>query len=67
MIRKLNAMMADVDAAGCGDRFRVYVLSDTSLPDILFAEAPPRPTGRRANVRRILGIGLGAVVPVADP
>lgn len=39
VVRNLNAMMADIDAAGCADRFQVYVLSDTSLPDIESAEA----------------------------
>lgn len=39
VVRNLNAMMADIEAAGCADRFHVYVLSDTSLPDVLSAEA----------------------------
>jgi membrane glycosyltransferase len=39
VVRNLDAMMADIDAAGCASRFHVYVLSDTSLPDILSAEA----------------------------
>ena len=39
VVRNLDAMMADIEAAGCADRFHVYVLSDTSLPDILAAEA----------------------------
>ena len=38
-IRNLGAMMADIEAAGCADRFHVYVLSDTSQPDIAFSEA----------------------------
>lgn len=38
-IRNLGAMMADIEAAGCADRFHVYVLSDTSLPDIASVEA----------------------------
>lgn len=39
VVRNLDAMMADIHAAGCADRFHVYVLSDTSLPDILSGEA----------------------------
>lgn len=38
-MRNLAAMMADIEAAGCADRFHVYVLSDTSMPDIASAEA----------------------------
>jgi membrane glycosyltransferase len=38
-IRNLGAMMADIEAAGCADRFHVYVLSDTSEPEIAAAEA----------------------------
>jgi membrane glycosyltransferase len=38
-IRNLGAMMADIEAAGCADRFHVYVLSDTSMPEIASAEA----------------------------
>lgn len=30
MIRNLEPMLAGLDAAGCGDRFNLYVLSDTS-------------------------------------
>ena len=39
VVRNLDAMMADIDGAGYADRFHVYVLSDTSLPDLLSAEA----------------------------
>ena len=38
-IRNLEAMMADIEAAGCADLFHVYVLSDTGLADIASAEA----------------------------
>jgi membrane glycosyltransferase len=38
-IRNLGAMMADIEAAGCADRFHVYVLSDTSQADIASDEA----------------------------
>ncbi len=38
-IRNLGAMMADIEAAGCADRFHVYVLSDTSQADIASVEA----------------------------
>ena len=30
MIRNLEPMLAGLDAAGCGERFHLYVLSDTS-------------------------------------
>jgi membrane glycosyltransferase len=33
-IRNLEPMLAGVDAAGCGERFHLYVLSDTSDADI---------------------------------
>ncbi|MDB5631173.1 MAG: glucosyltransferase MdoH, partial [Tardiphaga sp.] len=34
MIRNLEPMLAGLDAAGCGERFHLYVLSDTSDADI---------------------------------
>ena len=34
MIRNLEPMLAGLDAAGCGERFELYVLSDTSDADI---------------------------------
>jgi membrane glycosyltransferase len=34
MIRNLEPMLAGLDAAGCGGRFHLYVLSDTSDADI---------------------------------
>jgi membrane glycosyltransferase len=34
MIRNVEAMLAGLDAAGCGARFHLYVLSDTSNPEI---------------------------------
>jgi membrane glycosyltransferase len=34
MIRNLEPMLAGLDAAGCGERFHLYVLSDTSDTDI---------------------------------
>jgi membrane glycosyltransferase len=39
VVRNLDAMMADITAAGCADRFHVYVLSDSDLPGLLSAEA----------------------------
>ena len=36
--RNLDAMMADIDAAGWAARFHVYILSDTSRPDVAAAE-----------------------------
>ena len=33
MIRNLESMLAGLDAAGCGERFHLYVLSDTSDAD----------------------------------
>jgi membrane glycosyltransferase len=34
MIRNLEPMLAGLDIAGCGERFNLYVLSDTSDPNI---------------------------------
>ena len=34
MIRNLEPMLAGLDAAGCGARFHLYVLSDTSDAEI---------------------------------
>jgi membrane glycosyltransferase len=34
MIRNLEPMLADLDIAGCGERFNLYVLSDTSDANI---------------------------------
>jgi membrane glycosyltransferase len=34
MIRNLEPMLAGLDAAGCGERFHLYVLSDTSDADL---------------------------------
>ena len=34
MIRNLEPMLAGLDAAGCGERFNLYVLSDTSEPTV---------------------------------
>ena len=34
MIRNLEPMLAGLDAAGCGERFHLYVLSDTSDAEI---------------------------------
>jgi membrane glycosyltransferase len=38
VIRNLDAMMREIDAAGAGDRFHLYVLSDTSRADIASLE-----------------------------
>ena len=38
MIRNLEPMLAGLDAAGCGERFHLYVLSDTSDADIAGSE-----------------------------
>ncbi len=38
MIRNLEPMLAGLDAAGCGERFHLYVLSDTSAADIAGSE-----------------------------
>lgn len=38
VIRNLGIMMDDIAASGSADRFHVYVLSDTSQPDIADAE-----------------------------
>ncbi|MCX7361055.1 MAG: glucans biosynthesis glucosyltransferase MdoH [Alphaproteobacteria bacterium] len=38
VIRNLGVMMDDIAASGIADRFHVYVLSDTSRPDIADAE-----------------------------
>jgi membrane glycosyltransferase len=39
MIRNLEPMLAGLDAAGCGDRFHLYVLSDTNDAAIALCEA----------------------------
>jgi membrane glycosyltransferase len=39
VVRNLQAMIADIAASGCANRFHVYVLSDTSTPDIVSAES----------------------------
>ncbi len=38
VVRNLGVMMDDLVQAGCADRFHVYVLSDTSRPEIAAAE-----------------------------
>jgi membrane glycosyltransferase len=38
VVRNLDTMMADLDAAGWADRFHVYILSDTSQPDLAETE-----------------------------
>jgi len=38
VIRNLDAMMRELSAAGVADKFHLYVLSDTSLPDIATKE-----------------------------
>ncbi len=38
MIRNLEPMLTGLDAAGCGERFNLYVLSDTSDADIAASE-----------------------------
>jgi membrane glycosyltransferase len=38
MIRNLEPMLAGLDAAGCGERFNLYVLSDTSDAKIAVSE-----------------------------
>ena len=38
MIRNLEPMLAGLDAAGCGERFHLYVLSDTSDAEIAASE-----------------------------
>jgi membrane glycosyltransferase len=38
VIRNLSVMMDEIEAVGRADRFHVYVLSDTSVPDIAAAE-----------------------------
>jgi membrane glycosyltransferase len=38
VVRNLAVTMADLVDSGCGDRFHVYVLSDTSRPEIAAAE-----------------------------
>ncbi|MGZ3288825.1 MAG: glucans biosynthesis glucosyltransferase MdoH [Xanthobacteraceae bacterium] len=38
MIRNLEPMLAGLDAAGCGERFHLYVLSDTGDADIAGSE-----------------------------
>ena len=38
MIRNLEPMLAGLDASGFGERFHLYVLSDTSDPDIAASE-----------------------------
>ncbi len=37
-IRNLDTMMREIDAAGAGRRFHVYILSDTSQPDVATLE-----------------------------
>jgi membrane glycosyltransferase len=38
VIRNLGTMMRDLTAAGAADKFHLYVLSDTSLPEIMALE-----------------------------
>ena len=45
VIRNLEPMLAGLDAAGCGERFHLYVLSDTS-------DAGDRSAARRRASRR---------------
>ena len=48
VIRNLDAMLREIEAAGVGDRFHLYVLSDTSRRDVAaleeeaFARSPSR-------------------------
>lgn len=38
VIRNLQPLMAELETAGCADRFHMYILSDTSQPDVAIAE-----------------------------
>lgn len=38
VVRNLDIMMADLEAAGCAHRFHVYILSDTNQPDVALTE-----------------------------
>jgi membrane glycosyltransferase len=38
VLRNLDTMMAELDAAGWAERFPVYILSDTGRPDVALAE-----------------------------
>ncbi len=38
VVRNLDAMMVEIEAAGVGNRFHLYVLSDTSLRDVAAQE-----------------------------
>ncbi len=38
VVRNLDAMMVEIEAAGVGDRFHLYVLSDTSMRDVAAQE-----------------------------
>src|SRR6185312_5650485 len=38
VLRNLDTMMADLDAESWGERFHVYILSDTNQPDVAAAE-----------------------------
>jgi membrane glycosyltransferase len=65
MVRNLEPMLAGLAAAGCGDRFHLYVLSDTSDAAIApqeearFAALASRWHGRIAVTYRRRGINTG--------
>jgi len=65
MIRNLEPMLAGLDAAGCGDRFNLYVLSDSSDADIAsneeacFAALTSRWRGRVAITYRRRAVNTG--------
>ena len=51
VIRNLDAMMREIDAAGAGSRFHLYVLSDTNRADIASLEENGFRGARRAMAR----------------
>jgi membrane glycosyltransferase len=59
MIRNLEPMLAGLDVAGCGARFRLYVLSDTSDAGIAIAEQACF-TALASSWRDRIGITTGA-------
>jgi len=38
VFHRLQCVQASVDAAGCGDKFNYFLLSDTTIPDVVAAE-----------------------------